>query len=92
MKRKINDSRINFNPKLRNSRIKQYLIRAGEIGHKSNENEKHVFVKLLHFLIVEKYVLAVITLHYVISNANYTYSDQWCINKSHSSDDDDDGE
>ena len=28
-------SRINFNPKLRNSRIKQYLIRAGEIGHDS---------------------------------------------------------
>ena len=22
-----------------------------------------------------------ITLHYVISYANYTYSDQWCINK-----------
>ena len=26
-------------------------------------------------------LLHYITLHYVISNANYTYSDQWCINK-----------
>ena len=35
----------------------------------------------LHYITLHYITLHYITLHYVISKANYTYSNQWCINK-----------
>ena len=42
MKRQKNNSEINFNPKLCNPRIKQYLIWAGENGHKTHYMQQSV--------------------------------------------------